>query len=151
MRKYIYFLIAGFFAGLLYSSYSFAALGDHSNSIAIEAQVFSGSRKIRNSGNHNVHEISTNNGSIKEYVNADGVVFAVSWIGIIDPDLSVLLGSYFSEYDSARSALVQQKGRHPISITTSNIIVLKGGHMRSRFGKAYIPTLIPDGIRPEDL
>ena len=49
---------------------------------------------------YSVHDLQDNiGGQIKEYTNAKGVVFAVTWRGPFKPDLHQLLGDYFLSSD----------------------------------------------------
>jgi len=100
---------------------------------------------------YRIRETQVNGNTIREYVSPSGVVFAISWNGITTPDLGPLLGSYFPEFDAAAAGQRRLKGRHPVAVQTSNVIVLKGGKMRNRFGRAYVPSLMPAGLTIEDI
>ncbi|PWU17871.1 MAG: hypothetical protein C5B49_08125 [Bdellovibrio sp.] len=90
--------------------------------------------------------------TVKEYAGTDGVVFAVSWRGLARPDLSDLLGDYYSEYSNAeKEQKTQPRRRSAASITTPQIIVKHFGHMRDIRGLAYIKDRIPSSVRVEEL
>lgn len=89
---------------------------------------------------------------IKEYFSNDGVVFAVSWRGVAAPDLTSLLGNYFSEYDKAATEqLSAQRRGKSATVKASQIIVRKFGHMRDIRGVATVLSLIPADVRAEEL
>lgn len=99
-----------------------------------------------------VRESSPNGVLVKEYISNDGVVFAVSWRGVAEPNLADLLGDYFPEYDQAaeHQLPVQRRGR-TAQITASQIVVNKFGHMRDIRGLAYVPSLVPEGVNVGEL
>jgi hypothetical protein len=105
------------------------------------------------SGLYTVHENLLDSGtSVREFATPAGVVFAVAWRGPVLPDLSELLGNYFSafklEIDQARAT--GGRGGH-INIQTADLVVQSNGRMRGFFGHAYAPTLIPAGVNINDL
>ena len=82
---------------------------------------------------------------IREYVLPSGVVFGLAWNGSSKPDLSLLLGSYFSRYTSALTRPAM--GRSPIAINDSDLVIQTGGQMNNFFGLAFLPALAPAGIQ----
>src|SRR5918994_462564 len=56
------------------------------------------------------------------------------------PDLQLLLGEYFEEYregvDAARSR--RPKIRKPFQLKSERLVVERGGHSRSSWGRAYL-------------
>jgi hypothetical protein len=98
------------------------------------------------SGSYNVKTFVTGSGTtVHEYSAPSGTVFAVSWRGHRPPDLSVLLGAYYSEYSSA-SAVEGHRDLHRAMVATPNIVVTMGGHMGHAAGSAYVPSLVPSGV-----
>jgi hypothetical protein len=88
---------------------------------------------------------------IKEYYQvAGGPVFAVSWRGQAHPDLSKLLGSYWPEVQQAFSSQRPPSRRPYNRYTTANVVVEKAGVMGNLSGRAYIPSMLPPGVDPED-
>lgn len=97
--------------------------------------------------------ITANSGTVmREYVNRDGVVFAVRWHGPVLPDLSALLGDYFQDF-KARVELhrASRKRGAPIAITSDDLVMLSRGRMGQFSGHAYVPALIPAGVNIHDL
>ena len=81
-------------------------------------------------------------------VKESGKVFAVSWQGPWLPNLQQLLGPYFADYTSVQN---QRHSRGPLLIHQSNLVVQSSGHMRSFVGRAYVPDMLPQGVRVEDI
>lgn len=128
-----------------------ATLGESESSIEKVRQGMRGSSKVISAQGYTVHEIAAKTQTVKEYVGPDGIVFAVSWKGAFTPDLSVLLGSYFEEFNSADADAPKSKGRSPVHFRTSRLVVKRDGHMRSVRGKVFVPSLVPQGINPDEL
>lgn len=129
-----------------------AALGDKENIIdSDKIKLRASGHVIKQSGNYSVHELSGPINTVKEYVSTDRTVFAVSWRGVKRPDLSVLFGAYYGDYNSMDAARPRMLSRQPVSINTSKIIVHKDGHMRDVRGFAYIRDQLPNGVSVEDL
>jgi hypothetical protein len=129
-----------------------AALGDVETAVSQDSQKLKAVRRAQISqGSYTIHEIVTDTSTIREYVSHAGVVFAVTWKGMKRPDLSVLLGSHYSEYSQKAAALPKAKGRQPVMVKTSRAIVVRGGHMRDIHGKAYLPDEVPAGVDMEDI
>jgi len=89
--------------------------------------------------------------TVREFIAPSRIVFAVTWNGIARPDLSILLGSYKSEYDSALKSSARIHGRRSRSIRTDRVVVEHWGHMRDLSGRAYDPSLIPGGVSLEEI
>ncbi len=86
---------------------------------------------------------------VDEYISSSGIVFAVNWHGPRSPDLSQLLGAYFSEYQTV-AAQPHQRRSH-VRIDTGRLIYESAGHMRDYWGTAYAPALMPVGVTEGDL
>lgn len=85
---------------------------------------------------------------VREYAASSGAIFGVAWHGRRPPDLSVLLGSYYSEYASATAAQ-RHKDLHRARIITPDAVVMMAGHMGHAVGHAYVPSLVPAGVDPK--
>ena len=83
--------------------------------------------------------------TVREYAASSGPVFGVAWQGRRPPDLSILLGSYYSEYTSAASPRRHVNLHHAV-IKGPNSIIVMGGHMGHIVGRAYVPGLAPSGV-----
>ncbi len=134
--------IAFFFTSFSFSA--FAALGDRESSIAIDQKMLkASSARSTQKASYTVHEMSSNGSLIRQYVSADGIVFAVTWQGMKRPDLSVLLGNYFTEYTDQNALRVKGVGRQPVEVKSANVVVRHSGHMRNLTGRAFLPDLVP--------
>jgi hypothetical protein len=137
---------------------AFAVLGESESSIEHVRTKFqaSGSASTKLSktvSNLTYHELYANGIYVREYVGQSGLVYAVTWQGMSQPELSVLLGSHFNEFAAAEKQRKVVKGYREAAstTTTSEIVVMRAGHMRDVRGKAFIPDQLPSGVRPEDL
>jgi hypothetical protein len=129
-----------------------AALGESADSIAATKKALSAVQSdIRTSSKYTVHEIQSEATTVREYLSLSGIVFGIAWNGMINPDLTPLLGTYASEHKKALSHLKKQPGRRYIIIKTENIVVEKWGHMRNFKGRAYVPSLIPEGVSVDEI
>ncbi|MEM5313579.1 DUF2844 domain-containing protein [Paraburkholderia sp. JHI869] len=89
---------------------------------------------------------------VREYVSAAGTVFGIAWNGPIMPNLPALLGSYFSQYDSARVAQrTANPGRGPLNVELPGLVVRSGGHMGAFSGQAWLPQSLPAGVSAADI
>jgi hypothetical protein len=89
--------------------------------------------------------------AVREYIAPNGIVFAVAWNGITQPDLSILLGSYHNDYQSTVKSESRVLGRKSRSIRGNRVVVEHWGQMRNLSGRAYDPSLIPGGVSLEDI
>lgn len=87
---------------------------------------------------------------VKEYVGQNGAVFAVSWSGPFLPDLKELLGEHFSVL-TAESARLPKAGRGQILVSRPDLSIESTGHMRAYSGRAWIHSMLPAGVQPEDI
>ena len=89
---------------------------------------------------------------VREYVGADGLVFGMAWNGPRMPDLPALLGNYFPAYASGVHALrATRRGRGPVAVEQSDLVVHSGGHMGSFFGQAWLRNALPAGMTGADI
>lgn len=86
---------------------------------------------------------------VTEYVNGNGVVYAVTWHGPSLPDLQQLLGHYFEHYQAAaRTPVVRHRLVH---LDSPDIVIESSGRMRAFVGRAWVPALLPSGVTPADI
>ncbi|WP_367949005.1 DUF2844 domain-containing protein [Paraburkholderia sp. NMBU_R16] len=89
---------------------------------------------------------------VREYIDADGKVFGIAWRGPFAPNLSALLGTYFSQYKSAVEAQrARRPGRGPVAVEQSGLVVHSLGHMGAYSGQAYLSTELPSGVSADDI
>lgn len=98
-----------------------------------------------------IQEISSETTTVREYISPSGMVFGISWNGLADPDLTILLGPYTEEYLKSLKETPRKRGHRFSHLETDRIVVEKWGHMRRLQGRAYVPALIPKGVTIDDI
>src|SRR4051812_42114752 len=77
---------------------AFAALGGDAASADTDAAKMKGQSRAMAVAGYTVKEITLPSGTlVREYVSAEGKVFAVTWSGMSQPDLQQTLGNYFEQ------------------------------------------------------
>jgi hypothetical protein len=92
---------------------------------------------------YSIHVITMPSGTlVREYVAPNGIVFGVAWQGPTLPDLKSVLGASFDPYVAATT---MRRGT-PLAVSTSDLVVYSGGHLRAFAGYAYLPPAVPAGV-----
>ena len=121
-------------------------------SVQADSAALKAPMRTQATSDHAIHELTrSNGGTVKEFTNARGQVYAVTWAGPGKPDLRTLLGGYFSAFQSANVARNGLARRRPPHVDRSDLIIQTGGHMGYFWGVAYVPPLVPPGFSPSDL
>ena len=139
-----------------------ATLGDNAASVMNNQAQMKGTLISVDHQTYVLHEITTPSGAkIREYVSPAGAVFAVAWEGQFAPNFEQLLGPYYQQVQQAmaQQKAAQQSGdqqptrrrRGPVYVATSGIVFEQSGHLRSFHGQAYIPQLVPQGVKASDI
>jgi hypothetical protein len=132
---------------------AWATLGQSATSVEVDRAKLNGKHQHRGELGYSVNTIKVAGMEIMEYVSSDDVVFAVVWKGTGVPDLKLLLGEYYEEYrqevDAARNR--SPRVREPFKMKSNRLVVERAGHSRSLWGRAYLPSHLPAGIKPEDI
>jgi hypothetical protein len=129
-----------------------AALGGDVSTIQADQVHMQGTRRMIPAESYTVHEIQAATGTLREYISPQGIVFAVAWHGPWLPDMRQIMGSYFEQYSqAAESHHSARLGRRPVMVEQPGLVIQSGGHLRSFAGKAYIPDMLPAGVRAEDI
>lgn len=118
--------------------------------VSAKAAVASGATSATR---YTVSQTVLDNGTtLSEYATPAGLVFALSWEGPFMPDLSSLLGSYFSAFKTqADASRATRNIGTPVGIDAGSVVVRSSGRMRSYSGYAYAPDLIPAGVTISDV
>lgn len=128
-----------------------AALGEREESVGRDRRALAAvARGTDERGGYRVHELEKGATTIREFVSADGVVFAVTWSGITHPDLRPLLGAFHDEYRAAARAH-RAEGRRARRVAGERVVVESWGHPRDLHGRAYVPALLPSGVTVDEL
>ena len=155
MKKTIYVLFLSFclsVAALGTAERAQAALGGSVDSIESDRKVLSTVRSATTvSPAYSVYEIVSDAITVREYVSSAGIVFGIAWNGLAYPDLTQLLGPYADEYQKAMGQASRQPGRRHAQVKTDRVIVEKWGHMRNLQGRAYAPSLVPQGVSIDEI
>jgi len=130
-----------------------AALGGDVSSVHEDQAQMKGTLKTTQAAAYTVHEIKAAAGTVvNEYVSPAGKVFAITLHGQFIPNMQQLLGSYYQQFSDAAAAQRQAHvGRRALNIQQPGLVVQNGGHMRSYFGKAYVPTMLPQGVTADEI
>lgn len=138
---------------------AFATLGDNAASVLNDQARMKGTLRSVDNQTYVLHEITMTSGAkVREFVTPGGAVFGVAWEGPFPPDFSQLLGAYFQQ---AQQSIAQQKveeskngqvrRRGPLVIETPGLVIVNSGHTRSFHGSAYIPQLVPQGVKASEI
>ena len=132
---------------------AWASLGGDTASVQADQIHLQGRRTMRVAESYTVHEIQGTSGTVvREYVSSDGKVFGIAWQGPWIPDMRQLLGSYFDQYARANQAKTGARIRRaPVLINEPGLVVQIGGHPRAFAGRAYVPGMLPSGVRAESI
>ena|ERR1700722_4791821 len=132
---------------------AWASLGGDTASVQADQSHLQGRRTMRVAESYTVHEIQGTSGTVvREYVSSDGKVFGIAWQGPWIPDMRQLLGSYFDQYARANQAKTGARIRRgPVLINEPGLVVQIGGHPRAFAGRAYVPGMLPSGVRAESI
>ena len=142
---------------LAFASTAFASLGGGASTVEQDrVQMRSAKRAAAQpSSKYTVQEMQTDAGTtVKEFISPQGTVFAVTWQGPVMPDLQQLFGRYYDQFQQAAADRAKAGGlrsRGPMVIQQPGLVVQSGGHMRAYFGKAYLPDMLPEGVKPGDI
>lgn len=130
-----------------------ASLGGDTASVKSDVAKMETTIRTTSGQGYEVHEMQSQSGvAIKEFASPGGKIFAVSWSGPTHPDLRQLLGNYYDQYIQAvQEQRAHRRGRGPLLIQMPGLVVRISGHERAFRGKAYVPQLVPAGVRVEDL
>ncbi|HEY0745545.1 MAG TPA: DUF2844 domain-containing protein [Steroidobacteraceae bacterium] len=125
---------------------AFATLGEPELTVQNDAvQLRAAIKSSQDRLSYRIHEIQLPSGTVlREFVGANGNVFAVTWQGPTKPDLRQALGRYFDVYVAApRSKIVDRKH---MRIQQGDLVVEGSGHMRALSGRAFLASAIPSGV-----
>ena len=98
-----------------------------------------------------VHELRLADGSaIREFVNAQGIVYAVAWSTRLKPDYSYLLGIHAAEFEAGIAAKASTPGlKRSVAVERGDLVVHSSGRLGSFVGKAWLKSQMPAGQTPD--
>lgn len=150
-RQTVYsFLSLGVVLGVCLGQPAFAGLGDTVASVQRDHSALRGTAlTVTPMASYDVHEITTAESRVREYVSRDGNVFAVTWSGRARPDLSVVLGTRYAGYTQAAGL---HRGNHKVfALATDDLVMHVTKLPRGFAGEAHAPTLLPAGVTARDI
>ena len=102
---------------------------------------------------YSVDEVQMADGSrVHKYLADNGKIFAVSWNTLYKPDLSLLLGTYFSSYADAAKRAAEKGGiQRQFHHDANDLVVQSNGHLHVFSGYAYLRSQFPAGVNPQTL
>jgi hypothetical protein len=130
-----------------------AALGGDVTSVQADQAQMKSTLKTTEAETYTIHELTAPGKTVvKEYVSPEGKVFAITWSGPFIPNMQQLLGTYSDRFvQAAKVQRESQLGHRPVSIRQPDFVFQNGGHMRSYFGRAYLPAMVPQGVNVDAL
>lgn len=145
-------LVLMLFLSLLQGALAYAALGGSPSDFSTGTAAVKQARSLAASSSsdaaavYTVSQSTLDSGTIvREYTDASGVVFAVSWTGPTLPDLRTLLGDKFTVMTS-NAAKRPKAGHSQLAVDQSDVVIVSSGHMRAYAGQAWIPSALPAGF-----
>ena len=141
------------FLSLLQGALAYAALGSSPSDLGgtpvrtrMTARSLAAATNSANPVFYTVSQSTLDSGTIvREYADANNIVFAVSWSGPTLPDLRTLLGDKFDVMTS-NAAKRTKAGHSQLAVNQSDFVIVSNGHMRAFTGKAWIPSAVPSGF-----
>ena len=129
-----------------------AALGRGMSSVEADREHFAARMASVTAATPAVRQLSLpNGGTVQEYLNPDGVVFAVSWRGPGRPDLQQLLGMHFRTLQADNLRPDGRRTRRPLAVHRSDLVVQSGGHPGAFWGAALLPQQAPADFSFKDV
>lgn len=136
---------------LAFSSASYAALGGAPSAPKIDVTGVAPKVMKQASASYTTNDTTLASGTrVREYIAADGVVFAVSWQGPFAPDLKELLGTHFDTMVQERTKK-PKAGNSQLMVKQGDLVIHSRGHMRSFEGVAYLASKLPSGVSINDI
>ncbi|CAD5366372.1 conserved exported hypothetical protein [Rubrivivax sp. A210] len=123
-----------------------AVLGEGLASVQADTLRLAATRRIASGLETQVHTLAQADGStIRQYVGADGRVYAISWNTRYKPRLDALLGAHFPAYaEAARAAQQLRAGvRHAASLSHGDLVVESLAHLNAHAGRAWLRSRLP--------
>jgi len=147
--KYLQAAVAIAAFAILLSASSFAALGGDVNSVLADQAQMKAQRRVTQMTAYSIHEMQSQAGTtVREFVSPEGKVFGVAWQGQSLPNFQQVLGSY---YDQFIKSAPRQRKHGPVTIQMPGLVVQSGGHMRALTGRAYVPEMMPSGVKVDEI
>lgn len=150
-------LRAAILSVLAIPTFACAALGEAPNRPANSAQarLFHAAPTILTpTGSSYTKQATTtiDGGTLVEYVNAQGMVFAVRWDAPTMPDMAALLGSYKIHLDQAQTeGRIKARSPRALNAQHGDWIIVSSGHLRAFSGYSLLKSIMPSQFDMKEL
>lgn len=141
-------LRAGALVLLLVAPPAWAVLGGGVAEVQGEQLRMRAARAVANTfEGGSVHVLRLADGSsIRQFVNAQGIVYAVAWSTRVKPDFRQLLGRYAADFDAGAAAALRTPGiKRSAVIDQGDLVLHSGGRQGAFVGKAWLKSQMPAG------
>jgi hypothetical protein len=126
-----------------------AALGEPASSVQADRQRMAAVHRQTSDLGFDVHTLNSSDGSVvRQYVGADGIVFAVTWSTRGKPRLDQLLGRHFDNYAEAGRAAMQKRAgvMRAAVLQQGDLVVESTAHLNAFTGRAWLRSRLPTGM-----
>jgi len=127
---------------------SLAVLGGEAASVETDRLQMRATRQATRAAlQGSVQEIRLADGSsIRQFINARGIVYAVAWSTRVKPDFAQLLGQHASTFDAGVAAVARQPGlRRSVTVDQGDVVVVSSGRPGAFVGRAWLKSELPAG------
>jgi len=108
-------------------------------------------RRIVAMAQYAMNELTLSSGTVvREYTDRNGVVFAVTWRGPVQPNLQQFLGAVHPRVVQAAAAQNTPRARQLV-LNQPDLVVEMHGRMRAFSGLAYLPLQLPSGVSAAEI
>jgi hypothetical protein len=127
-----------------------AALGDDVAAVEQDRVRMQASLQVHRKATYDVHELATAIGTtVRELVNQNGKVFAVSWSGGWRPNLRDVMGAHYDRFIASTRG--KRRARGPVRIELPGMVVFMGTYLRTSFGYVYLTEELPAGFSSKEI
>lgn len=98
-----------------------------------------------------VQQVQLADGStIRQYLNPQGVVYAVAWNTRTKPDLRSLLGPHAAAFEAAAADAARRPGlKRLAAVEQDDLVVVSSGRPGAFVGRAWLKSQVPAGMHPD--
>jgi hypothetical protein len=129
-----------------------ASLGSSRGTVEADRVHLSATVTSEIAGDNRVETLLPKNGGVvREYSDANGVVFAITWRGPARPDLRQLLGERFTGVAGQMSRHAVRRTSRLLVMSRPEVVVRSQGRPGAFSGIAFDPRLVPAGFSADDL
>jgi Protein of unknown function (DUF2844) len=128
---------------------AFASLGGDAGSVQSDGLYMKSAVRVTPATGYAIHEMQSPGTTLREFVGADGKVFAVSWNGPGNPDLRQVLGTYYAHYEAGLAATPHS--HRQVTISQADLVFQNSGRQRAFSGRAWVPAMLPQNFSVDDI